>query len=225
MFIGIPTLAAVRIGDLEAFQNVLNTYNQRFVADGTHSLILRLRHNVIKTALRMISIAYSRISLKDICLKLHLDSEEDTEYIVAKAIRDGVIDAEVDHAGGFMKSKEAGNIYETDEPQKAFQQRIEFCINLHNESVKVSCFTIQDQMIRIQYSTIFFFFNTGYEVSSQCAERRSASILTASKICSANERLLDPVDTGDSELLRERMLDIESALAEAAEDDDEMDGF
>lgn len=29
----------------------------------------------------------------------------------------------------------------------------------------------------------------------------------------------------DSELLRERMLDIESALAEAAEDDDGMDGF
>ena len=38
-----------------------------------------------------------------------------------------------------MKSKEAGNIYETDEPQKAFQQRIDFCINLHNDSVKVSC--------------------------------------------------------------------------------------
>ncbi len=87
----------------------------------------------------MISIAYSRISLKDICLKLHLDSEEDTEYIVAKAIRDGVIDAEVDHQGGFMKSKEAGNVYETDEPQKAFQQRIDFCINLHNDSVKVRC--------------------------------------------------------------------------------------
>lgn len=84
----------------------------------------------------MISLAYSRISLKDVCLKLHLDSEEDTEYIVAKAIRDGVIDAEVDHAQGWMKSREAGNVYETDEPQKAFQQRIEFCMNLHNESVK-----------------------------------------------------------------------------------------
>jgi 26S proteasome regulatory subunit N3 len=122
---------------LEAFQNVLDQYRQRFVQDGTHSLILRLRHNVIKTALRMISLAYSRISLKDICLKLHLDSEEDTEYIVAKAIRDGVIDAEVDHAKGWMKSREAGNVYETDEPQKAFQQRIEFCLNLRNDSVKV----------------------------------------------------------------------------------------
>lgn len=44
----------------------------------------RLRHNVIKTGVRMISLSYSRISLKDICLKLQLDSEEDAEYIVAK---------------------------------------------------------------------------------------------------------------------------------------------
>jgi 26S proteasome regulatory subunit N3 len=117
---------------------VLTTHALKFASDGTHSLIVRLRHNVIKTALRMISLAYSRISLKDVCLKLHLDSEEDTEYIVAKAIRDGVIDAEVDHAQGWMKSREGGNVYETDEPQKAFQQRIEFCMNLHNESVKVS---------------------------------------------------------------------------------------
>jgi len=32
----------------------------------------------------MISLSYSRIHLRDICLKLHLDSEEDAEYIVAK---------------------------------------------------------------------------------------------------------------------------------------------
>lgn len=32
----------------------------------------------------MISLSYSRISLKDVCLKLQLDSEEDAEYIVAK---------------------------------------------------------------------------------------------------------------------------------------------
>lgn len=127
---------AVRVGDLEAFQTALTSHASRFSADGTHTLILRLRHNVIKTALRMISLAYSRISLKDVCLKLHLDSEEDTEYIVAKAIRDGVIDAELDHAKGLMKSKEAGNVYETDEPQKAFQQRIQFCMTLHNDSVK-----------------------------------------------------------------------------------------
>ncbi|KAJ9108086.1 hypothetical protein QFC19_002551 [Naganishia cerealis] len=128
---------AVRVGDLEAFQTALNNHASRFHADGTYSLILRLRHNVIKTALRMISLAYSRISLKDICLKLHLDSEEDTEYIVAKAIRDGVIDAEVDHENGWMKSTEVGDLYGTDEPRKRFEARIDYCNQLHNESVKL----------------------------------------------------------------------------------------
>ena len=47
-------------------------------------MINSLRHNVIKAGVRRLSISYSRISLKDICLKLHLDSEEDAEYIVAK---------------------------------------------------------------------------------------------------------------------------------------------
>jgi 26S proteasome regulatory subunit N3 len=68
-------------------------------------LILRLRHNVIKAGVRGISLAYSKISLKDICIKLQLDSEEDAEFIVAKAIRDGVIDATIDHEKGSMSSK------------------------------------------------------------------------------------------------------------------------
>lgn len=127
---------AVRIGDLASFSTVLSTHSSKFTQDGTLSLILRLRHNVIKTALRMISLSYSRISLRDITLKLHLDSEDDTEYIIAKSIRDGVIDAEIDHEKGWMKSKEVGGVYETDEPAKAFGQRVDFLLGLHNESVK-----------------------------------------------------------------------------------------
>lgn len=92
--------------------------------------------------IRKLSLSYSRISLKDICLKLQLDSEEDAEYIVAKAIRDGVIDAKLDHTGGFMQSKEIQNVYETSEPQSAFHQRLMFCLNLHNESVKVFLFKV-----------------------------------------------------------------------------------
>ncbi len=44
-----------------------------------------MRHNVIKTGVRMISLSYSRISLADIAQKLQLDSPEDAEFIVAKA--------------------------------------------------------------------------------------------------------------------------------------------
>ncbi|KAI8837832.1 proteasome regulatory subunit C-terminal-domain-containing protein [Chytridium lagenaria] len=131
---------AVRIGDLTKFQETLANYVSVFKADKTYTLILRLRHNVIKTGVRMISLSYSRISLRDICVKLQLDSEEDAEYIVAKAIRDGVIDATIDHENGYMKSKENVDIYSTTEPQGAFHQRISFCLNLHNESVKAMRF-------------------------------------------------------------------------------------
>ncbi|KAJ1952603.1 26S proteasome non-ATPase regulatory subunit [Linderina pennispora] len=126
---------AVRIGDLAQFQSVVGQYRDKFLQDQVLVLIQRLRHNVIKAGIRSISAAYSRISLRDICYKLHLDSEEDAEYIVAKAIRDGVIDATIDHERGFVKSSEIQDVYSTSDPQQAFDKRIAFCLNLHNESV------------------------------------------------------------------------------------------
>jgi 26S proteasome regulatory subunit N3 len=133
-------MIAVRVGDLNKFQEGLAQYDAVFKKDKTYTLILRLRHNVIKTGIRMISLSYSKISLRDICIKLHLDSEEDAEFIVAKAIRDGVIDATLDHAKGFMKSKEIADIYSTNEPQNAYHQRINFCLNLHNDAIKAMRF-------------------------------------------------------------------------------------
>lgn len=65
-----------------------------------------------------------------------LDSAEDAEFIVAKAIRDGVIEATLDPEKGYMSNKESSDIYCTREPQLAFHQRISFCLDLHNQSVK-----------------------------------------------------------------------------------------
>uniref|UniRef100_A0A7N0U5I6 PCI domain-containing protein n=1 Tax=Kalanchoe fedtschenkoi TaxID=63787 RepID=A0A7N0U5I6_KALFE len=130
---------AVRIGDLELFKTVADKFSSIFKTDGTHNLIVRLRHNVIRTGLRNISISYSRISLVDVAKKLRLDSPNpvaDAESIVAKAIRDGAIDATLDHANGYMVSKETGDIYSTNEPQLAFNSRIAFCLNMHNEAVR-----------------------------------------------------------------------------------------
>ena len=101
----------------------------------TYTLITRLHHNVIKTAVKTISLAYSKITFADIAEKLHLDSPEDAEFIVAKAIRDGVIEAELDHRQGIMQSKDTSDVYSTREPQIAFNQRIEFCLDLHNNLV------------------------------------------------------------------------------------------
>ena len=47
-------------------------------------VIIRLRHNVIKTGVKMISLSYSKISLENIAQKLQLDSAVDAEFIVAK---------------------------------------------------------------------------------------------------------------------------------------------
>ncbi|CAD6265008.1 unnamed protein product [Miscanthus lutarioriparius] len=134
---------AVRVGDLELFRAVADKFASTFSADRTRNLIVRLRHNVIRTGLRNISISYSRISLADIAKKLRLDSENpiaDAESIVAKAIRDGAIDATIYHANGWMVSKETGDVYSTNEPQIAFNSRIAFCLNMHNEAVKAMRF-------------------------------------------------------------------------------------
>lgn len=56
----------------------------------------------------------------------------------AQAIRDGVIEASINHEKGFVQSKETMDIYGTREPQLAFHQRISFCLDIHNMSVKVT---------------------------------------------------------------------------------------
>ncbi|KAI9901303.1 hypothetical protein N3K66_003120 [Trichothecium roseum] len=141
---------AVRVGNLEDFETTIADHADTFRRDGTYTLILRLRQNVIKTGIRMMSLSYSRISLRDICIRLHLGSEESAEYIVAKAIRDGVIEATLDRERGFMKSKEVGDVYATREPGEAFHDRIRACLALHDESVKAMRFPMNQHRLELK---------------------------------------------------------------------------
>lgn len=141
---------AVRVGNLEEFETNIAEHADTFRRDNTYSLILRLRQNVIKTGIRMMSLSYSRISLRDICIRLHLGSEESAEYIVAKAIRDGVIEATLDREHGFMKSKEVGDVYATREPGEAFHDRIRACLALHDESVKAMRFPMNQHRLELK---------------------------------------------------------------------------
>ena len=81
-------------------------------------------------------VSYSRISLEDVKTKLHLDSVRSAEFVCAKAIKDGVIDAVIDHDAACITSKEVQDIYNTQEPQKAFHRRVVFCLDVHNEALK-----------------------------------------------------------------------------------------
>lgn len=58
-------------------------------------------------------------------------------FLFNQAIRDGVIEASINHERGYVQSKETIDIYGTREPQLAFHQRISFCLDIHNMSVKV----------------------------------------------------------------------------------------
>ena len=56
-------------------------------------MIKRLTQNVIKTGLRRINSSYSKIHFSDVARKLSLKEGSNIEFIIAKAIRDGVLNA------------------------------------------------------------------------------------------------------------------------------------
>lgn len=86
---------------------------------------------MIKFGLKKINISYSRISLEDIKTKLGLETISDTEYIVAKAIRDGVISATVEHNKKEVKTKEIVDVYSSNDPQNVYHKRITFCMDVY----------------------------------------------------------------------------------------------
>lgn len=131
----------VRVGELQEFLKVVEQFKDIFHKDRNYSLIMRLRQNVIRTGLKKISISYSRIGFDDICAKLKLEAtREDIECIVAKAIRDGIIEAVIDHEGGFVKSRETIDVYSTPEPTEQFHRRLAYSFQLHNEAVRAMRF-------------------------------------------------------------------------------------
>ncbi|MES1908725.1 MAG: hypothetical protein MHM6MM_001601 [Cercozoa sp. M6MM] len=130
---------AVRAGNLEDFAQCCTTHEETYRRDQTWSLVQRLRHNVIKTGLRNMSLSYSHISLDDVARKLSLETGNNTvEYVVAKAVHDGVIEAFIQHSpeGPIMISRASADVYATDEPLHAFNKRTRTCMMIHNEAVK-----------------------------------------------------------------------------------------
>ena len=126
--------SCVRFGSLGRFLSILQQHKSAFEHDRTYSLIVRIRQHVIKTGLRRICQAYSKITINDVCVKLALENPEDAEYIVAKAIRDGVIDAQIDHEKGHITTSEALDVYNTAEPLHAMQRRITYLNATHDDA-------------------------------------------------------------------------------------------
>ena len=127
---------AVRAGSVTAYSAALAAHGAAYDAAGTLALVRRLGANVIKTGLRRIATAYSAIALSDVAARLALPSPADAESLAAKAIRDGVLDAVLDHDAGRLVARPAPNVYSTREPADAFHRRITFCLDVHAEATK-----------------------------------------------------------------------------------------
>jgi 26S proteasome regulatory subunit N3 len=80
--------------------------------------------------------------VQDVAAKLGLKSVADTEAVVAKAIRDGSLSAALDHEKQWLVSRELGDAYITDEPQRALHARTAFCMDIHNEAVRAMRFDV-----------------------------------------------------------------------------------
>lgn len=132
----LALVKAVRNGSLAEYDHVCKTYADTFSKDKVSTLVIRLRNSVIRTGLRSINKSYSCISFTDVAKRLALDSPDSAELACAKAIRDGVIEATINHEKGHLLSKDVLDVYGTIEPQQAFHRRIEFCFSIHNDAVK-----------------------------------------------------------------------------------------
>jgi 26S proteasome regulatory subunit N3 len=147
---------AVRRGDLAVFRDTVASFADRLLADGTLTLISRLAHSVVKAGLRRLQISYSRISLEDVAHRLGLQTVTSAEFVVAKAIKDGVIDATIfkghNGIGGYVQSHELIDVYSTTEPSETYHRRIAFCLTSYNDAIRGMRFRPDDYKKQLEAS-------------------------------------------------------------------------
>jgi len=127
---------AVRLGDLAVYTKVVSEQSSQLQMDDTYTLISRLAQQVVKAGLRKLHVSYSRLSLQDVADRLSLPSATSAEFVVAKAVRDGVLDATIHHEEGYVQSHDLIDVYSTKEPAEAFHRRIAYCLTTHNDAVR-----------------------------------------------------------------------------------------
>ena len=128
----------VRLGNVNGFETIVEKYRDQYIADDNLTLINRIRQNVIRTGLKSIIKAYSRISFADVSQKLHLNDVDinDVQGIIAKAIKDGIIDAKIDESTQSVDTAKNQDVYQTSEPADEFDKRIQFCLSCRSQCIK-----------------------------------------------------------------------------------------
>lgn len=133
---------AVRLGDVAGFMKIKEEFESRFEKDKTTTIVERIHQSVIRTAIRQISLTYSRIFIRDVAVKLQSSSVEDAHDTVMKSINEGILKAEIitndKEFGGqpYVKFGESNGQYRGTEPQREFDKRINELLKLYNHAIK-----------------------------------------------------------------------------------------
>ena len=112
----LDLVLSVRKGDLHAYHQVCQTYQDRFIAEGLDVLISRLHSNVLIAGLRRLNRIYTQISLSAISTKLGINSLQETINITSKAITEGLLPATLDLERQCLYSKLQPALYSTKLP-------------------------------------------------------------------------------------------------------------
>lgn len=127
---------AVRAGRVDRFDRIVAAHAPQFTRDGCLALVSRVRQVVVKAGLLTLCQAYVRIPLADVCARMAFDSPADAEWAVAKAVRDGVVDATIDCDAQCVVAGTAADIYSSAEPAAALRKRIDALNAVHDDAVR-----------------------------------------------------------------------------------------
>ena len=126
---------AVYQGSVKKFDEIVLKHCTRFIHDKTYLLIERLRRHVIRTGIKTISLAYSKIHLSDIIEKLQMSCTTlDLEFIISKMIKDGLIVACVNHDEQIVEFDVEKHTHS--EIYNAFNKRVQFCFQCYNKTMR-----------------------------------------------------------------------------------------
>ena len=131
---------AVRQGDLAVFHSTVGTHAQRlrFGRDIHVNLEIGTFGSCVVSRL---ATRASRWTIQ-VATRLGLPSTTSAEFVVAKAVRDGVvIDATINHEQRYVQSHDLVDVYATIEPSEAFHRRIAYCLTTHNDALRAMRYT------------------------------------------------------------------------------------
>lgn len=128
---------AVNLGNHDEFEKVIKNHRTEFSRDGSLALLEKMRSVVMRNALKKLSLAYSKISIRDVLKKIGADADKnfDLDAFLTKVHRD-LPEFLVDHKQGFIQFKRTSDNYASLQTREALVKRVQHLQGLEEQVTK-----------------------------------------------------------------------------------------